>query len=282
MAFAGRGHAAASRRARIFARWLSRPGTVSVPAVGSYQEALDALRSGANDRARELSGAALAAARSGGDRAGQVDALCMLARVALREGDFARVREWADEARACARGAGDRGLERMPLHMQAVAARMAGRPGEARVLYEESIELNRSLGEEPMVAAELHSAAFAAAGEVPDPDDAVEQQRLCDQLTRELTGEMARSLHAEGARLTPGQILDDLPCPRQLPSLQRGSWRGRARPPAGGARAAAQDIEGDRGLGDHRGEPQRQVEHVGDEPDATRPAGEVREQGPGL
>ena len=114
--------------------------------MGDYEEALDAFRSGDNEKARRLSGEALTAAERDRDHAGQVDALCMLARVALRENDFTRVRELADEARARARTAGDERLERMPVHMQAVAARMSGNLVEARELHDESIELNQSFG----------------------------------------------------------------------------------------------------------------------------------------
>jgi tetratricopeptide (TPR) repeat protein len=234
-----------------------------------YEDALEAFRSGDNDRARELSGQALSAAERERDLAGQVEALCMLARVALREADLGAVRELAGEARA--RASGDSRLERMPLHMQAVAARMSGSLVEARALYEESIALNQSLGEERMVAAEFHNlayvelrdgrpdrarelfkqardeakrtgyealnpylvgdlaviaavdgdattaarlagaaaAAFAASGQVPDPDDAAEQQRLRDQLTRDLSADTLRALYAEGANLRPEEILDD-------------------------------------------------------------------------
>jgi tetratricopeptide (TPR) repeat protein len=240
--------------------------------MGAYEEALDAFRAGENQRARELSEQFLVEAQTEGDLAGQVDALCMLARAALREGDFPQVRTLADEARACARTAGDGRLERMPLHMQAVAARMAGKLGDARRLYEESIELNRSLGEERMVAAELHNlgyvelrdgrpnravelfrqarlearrtgydalnpylvgdlaviaafkgetvtaarlagaaaAAFTAAGQVPDPDDAAEQQTLRDHLAGQLSPDALFSHYAQGAVLTPEQILNDL------------------------------------------------------------------------
>lgn len=128
--------------------------------MGGYQEALDAFRSGDTERAREVSTQALAAAESDHDLARQVDALCMLARVALRGCDFARVRELANEARARARTANDQRLERMPIHMQAVAARMSRNFADARKLYEESIELNQSLGEERMVAAEFHNLAY--------------------------------------------------------------------------------------------------------------------------
>jgi tetratricopeptide (TPR) repeat protein len=239
--------------------------------MAGYREALAAFRSGDNQRARELSVEALAVAQRQGDRPGQVDALCMLARVALRDGDLAQVRELADQARTCARTAGDKSLERVPLHMQAVATRMSGNLSAARGLYEESIKLNRSLGAERMVAAELHNlgyvelhdghselaielftqarleaqqigyealnpylvgdlavvaavrgetmaaarlagaaaAAFAAAGEVPDPDDATEQLRLRDQLARDLGPDTLSSLYAEGANLTPQHILSE-------------------------------------------------------------------------
>lgn len=232
-----------------------------------YEEMLEAFRAGDNELTRRLSSEALEAAGASGEVSQQVDALCMLARVALREGDLKRVGDLANQARSRART--DRRLERMPLHMQAVAARMSGRYDEARRLYEESIELNQSLGEERMVAAEYHNLAyvelrdgrpdrakelfkqardqahrvgyealhpylvgdlaviaaidadaataarlagaaaggFAAAGQVPDPDDAAEQQRLREQLAQELGAERFRTLYEEGASLTPTELL---------------------------------------------------------------------------
>jgi ATP/maltotriose-dependent transcriptional regulator MalT len=239
--------------------------------VSVYEEMVEAFRSGENERTRRLSSWALEAADASGDTSGQVDALCMLARVALRKGDFVRVRELADQARDRARAGGDERLEQMPLHMRAVAARMSGRHDEARRLYEQSLELSRALGDERMVAAECHnlayvelhdgrpdrakelfarartqagrigyeaiypylvadlaiiaeldrdfstaarlagaaSAAFAAAGQVPDPDDAAEQQHLRDRLTENLGGERTQSLYEEGGILTPAEILDN-------------------------------------------------------------------------
>ncbi len=110
------------------------PGHASVrlSLVDRCERTLDAFRSGDNERARELSDEWLAAAQADGDLAGQIDALCMLARVALRKGEFARVRALADEARTRARAAGDQRAERMPMHMQAVSARMTGDIAEAR------------------------------------------------------------------------------------------------------------------------------------------------------
>jgi hypothetical protein len=65
---------------------------------------------------------------------------------------------------------------------------------------------------EPEAAARLAgaaAAAFTAAGRVPDPDDAAEQQRLREQLARDLSADALRSLYAQGANLTPDHILDD-------------------------------------------------------------------------
>jgi hypothetical protein len=84
-----------------------------------YDEAVAAFRSGENIRTRELSEEAIEQARAAGDRPTEVEALCMLARVALREGDLNHVRALAEEARLVARATGDPREERMPLHMQA-------------------------------------------------------------------------------------------------------------------------------------------------------------------
>lgn len=121
---------------------------------------MEAFRSGDAERARGLSETALTAARTKGDVRAEVDAMCMLARVALRAGQLERVRALARKARTIARSSDDPRLERMPLHMEAVVARMLGEPSLARRPYRESIELNRSLGEERIVAAELRNLAY--------------------------------------------------------------------------------------------------------------------------
>jgi tetratricopeptide (TPR) repeat protein len=128
--------------------------------VGIYEESLVAFRSGETARAEELALELLSQARLGGDVGGQVDGLCMLARVALRRGDLARVQALAGEGRGLARRAGDRRLERMPIHLEAVAVRMRGDYSAARGLYQESIDLNLQLGEERMVASEHRNLAY--------------------------------------------------------------------------------------------------------------------------
>jgi hypothetical protein len=128
--------------------------------MGSYEDSLASFRSGETGRAEELALELLGRAREDGDVGAQVDALCLLARVALRRGELEHVGALAGEARALARRAGESRLERMPIHMQAVAVRMSGDYAGARVLYEESIELNIRLGEERMVAVEHRNLAY--------------------------------------------------------------------------------------------------------------------------
>lgn len=122
------------------------------------EDAIAAFRAGQTGRAQGLAEEALAAARQARDAAAEVDALCMLARVALRESDLDRVADLA--ARARARGGGQPRLIRMAVHMQAVAARMRRDYASARRLYQESIEVNESLQEERMVAAECRNLAY--------------------------------------------------------------------------------------------------------------------------
>jgi ATP/maltotriose-dependent transcriptional regulator MalT len=126
----------------------------------TFADALAAFRSGATGRTEELALQLLTQARDDSELAGQVDALCMLARVALRRGDLAHAVELASEARALARSAGEPRMERMPIHMQAAATRMRGAYSEARILYRESIELNVQLGEKRMVAVEHRNLAY--------------------------------------------------------------------------------------------------------------------------
>jgi ATP/maltotriose-dependent transcriptional regulator MalT len=128
--------------------------------MGLYEEAVAAFRSGATGRAEDLALELLSQARDDGDAGGQVDGLCMLARVALRRDDLEHASALASEARALARRSGERSLERMPLHLQAAAIRMQGGYAEARVLYTESIDLNQMLGEERMVASEHRNLAY--------------------------------------------------------------------------------------------------------------------------
>lgn len=139
--------------------------------MGIYEDSLTAFRSGNTDLAELLALDLLGESRGedaecedAGHRAGRVDALCILARVALRRGDFGKVSTLADDAWAVSLGAVERReevrLKRMPIHLMAVAARMRREYAEARLLYLESIDLNRELGEDRMVAAEHRNLAY--------------------------------------------------------------------------------------------------------------------------
>jgi hypothetical protein len=125
-----------------------------------YEETLAAFRRGDNAEAARLAERDVREAEASGDREAQVDALCMLARVALREGDLDAVSARALEAQQVARSVANRRLERMPIHLRAVSARMAGRYAEGRELYLQSIALNEDLGELGMAAAEHRKLAY--------------------------------------------------------------------------------------------------------------------------
>jgi hypothetical protein len=231
--------------------------------VSLIDESFAAFRAGENPRARALAEQARADAQGAGDVTAEVDALCMLARVALRDGALDDLATLATEARLLAGQSDTPRLQRIPVHMQAVAARMRGDSATARRLYEESIDLNRELGEERMVAAEHHNlayvelrdgnverarelfatargsieqggfdellpyvvgdaavlaavdgdhrraarlagsarAAFEAAGQVADPDDAAEQERLRRTLVDAMGEQQYATAEAEGAAI---------------------------------------------------------------------------------
>lgn len=125
----------------------------------AYRDAMAAFRSGDDARVTDLSQRALADARASGDHAAEVEALCMLARVALRDGDFNQVHRLATEAESLA-AALPLAQRRMPLHLQAAGARMAGDLSRARTLYEQSIALNEELGNARFVASEQRNLAY--------------------------------------------------------------------------------------------------------------------------
>lgn len=137
-----------------------------------YDETLAAFRRGDNAEASRLAKLDLEAAVAGHDAEGQVQSLCMFARVALREARLGDVDAYARQGRDVALGASARRLERMPLHLMAVAARMAGRYDESRSLYLESIRLSEELGETVMAAVEHRNLAYVEL-RAGDPDRAV-------------------------------------------------------------------------------------------------------------
>src|SRR4051794_19198476 len=99
-----------------------------------YEKAVAAFRSGATGEAAALAEELVRTSRASNDAVGEIDGLCMLARVALRQGDLRRVATLAGEARALALRQPEAALEQMPLHLQAAAARMQGDLRTARQL----------------------------------------------------------------------------------------------------------------------------------------------------
>lgn len=156
----------------------------------AYEDTLAAFRRGDDDEAARLAQEDLASARAHDDPRGEVDALCMLARVALRQGRLDVVEERATAAQHVADATGDHALGRMPLHLRAVAARMDGRHDEARLLYLESIDLNDALGEAGMAAAEHRNLAYSEM-HAGDTDRALE---LFAEARRRVVGKDVRSL----------------------------------------------------------------------------------------
>lgn len=124
------------------------------------ERALEAFRAGDDDTAERLARDQLRDAAAARDVPAEVDAQCMLARVALRRGELDVVWARAEQARAAATAAGDRRAERMPLHLQAAAKRMLGELDTARALYRQSIALNDELGETRMAALEHRNLAY--------------------------------------------------------------------------------------------------------------------------
>ena len=163
-----------------------------------YEETLEAFRRGDNDETERLAKLDLATAANARDPAAQVDALCMLARVALRRGDLATVTSRAEEAEDVARRSGDDRLRRMPVHLRAVSARMGGDFATARALYEQSIALNDQLGEARFAAIEHRNLAYA---ELQAGDEA-RARELFAESTRRLIGE-------DTTRYTPYLTFDE-------------------------------------------------------------------------
>ena len=182
-----------------------------------YEDALAAFRSGATSEAASMAEDLVRTSRASEDLSGEIDGLCMLARVALRQGDLKRVAMLAGEGRGLALRKKEPRLEQMPLHLEAVAARMQGDFGTARQLYKESIDLNRQLGEERMVAAEHRNVAYV---ELHDGNGAKARElfsssaslaRACgyDALEPYLLLDSAVLAFDEGEAARAGQLLEE-------------------------------------------------------------------------
>ena len=142
---------------------MSKPLKPSPP-VSFHHEALAAFRRGDTRRVDQLAQAELTRARGARDVASEVDAICMLARVALRRGDAGTARRLSSEALEVARASGDLRLQQIPVHLLAGLERVAGDGVAARSAYARSIALNESLGDAGRVASEQYNLGFVELG----------------------------------------------------------------------------------------------------------------------
>jgi tetratricopeptide (TPR) repeat protein len=147
----------------------------------------------------------------------EVDARCMLARVAIRGHNLEEGSRHAERARAAAHRAGEPGLEQMPLHILAGTARLSGDLPAARMLAAAAIAVHRSLGDWRMLAVEQHNLAhlelnagnverarglFAAAREQitkVDDDDMLPELALGIAAVNTMDGEYVRAARIMGA-----------------------------------------------------------------------------------
>lgn len=182
-----------------------------------YEKALAAFRSGATSEAGSLAEELVRTSRASADLPGEIDGLCMLARIALRQGDLKRVALLAGEGRRLALRKKEPKLERMPLHLEAAAARMQADFRTARQLYRQSIDLNRQVGEERMVAAEhrnlayveLHDGNVAEARELFSSSATLARASGYDALEPYLLLDSAVLAFEKGDAARAGQLLDD-------------------------------------------------------------------------
>lgn len=117
-------------------------------------------RRGDSDAVLRMASAELTRARAAGDKAGEVEALYAMSRVAIRGGDLARGSELAGAALEVAIASGSRRLEERPRHVLAGIARLAGDYPLARERYLASIALNAELGNDETVITEKHNLAM--------------------------------------------------------------------------------------------------------------------------
>lgn len=126
--------------------------------MGYFETAIGAFRRGETDVVEVLSRDELDRARAVGDAEGEVEALCMLARVAVRRDDLATARSLARQA--FDRAEGNRRLQRTPAHVLAATARMAGDIEAARAGYAASIALYEEFDNPRLVAMEHQNLAY--------------------------------------------------------------------------------------------------------------------------
>ena len=170
-------------------------GLATEPELGRlplHMQAAAARMSGDHARARRLYEESLELNRSLGEHVMAAAELHNLGHVELDDGRLERARELFAAAAA---EAGRHEADVLRPYLAADAAAIAAEDGDAE-------RAARLLG-----AAE---AAFAAAGQIPDPDDAADQQQLRERLAQLLGDERSRAARDEGASLGLDEALGRL------------------------------------------------------------------------
>lgn len=188
-----------------------------------------AVREGELERVRQLADQAPTRARAAGDQCLERMPLHLQAVAARMAGILAEARERYEESIELNRSLGEERMVAAEHHNLGYVELHDGRPDRAVELFEEArlqatrigyvelkpcllvdLAVTAAVSGDPVAAARFAgaaAAAFTAAGEMPDPDDAAEQQRLRDQLAGELDPEELQALYAEGAELNPDALL---------------------------------------------------------------------------
>jgi hypothetical protein len=188
-----------------------------------------ALRDADFDRVRTIAQEARAAARSARDERLERMPLHMEAVAARMSGDRGLARRLYEESIEFNRRLGEERMVAGEFHNLAYVELHDGRFARAKDLFAQALAEARRLdyeglfpyliGDAAVISAEegeteraarlagAADAAFVAGGQVPDPDDAAEQDRLRAKLVDLIGDEAFRALHEEGERLTIEQAL---------------------------------------------------------------------------
>ncbi|GAC1581685.1 MAG: hypothetical protein NVS3B18_15230 [Candidatus Dormibacteria bacterium] len=190
-----------------------------------------ALREGRLRQVEDLAGAGRSAARHAGQQRLERMPLHLQAVAARLQGDLATARRFYQESITLNRSLGEERMVAAEFHNLGYVELHDGHPEVAREQFTRARTEARRLdytalfphliADAAVIAAEIGDlkqaarlfgasrAAGIAAGQVPDPDDAAEQERLRDQLITGLGEEEFRAISEAGARLTVEEALSE-------------------------------------------------------------------------
>ena len=222
-----------------YTRQLSERALDAARAAGDAEGEVDALcflgrvalREGDVTRVRSLADEARSVARLTGEARLEQMPLHMQAVAARTEADYSLARRLYEESIELNRALGEERMATGELHHLADVELHDGQPDRAKELFAAALSESRRLGfdallpylvgDAAVVAAEegeteraarlaaAAQAAFRARGQVPDPDDAAEQERLRAHLVSALGEKRFRAASEQGAMLTIADALGD-------------------------------------------------------------------------